>query len=618
MAPEATQAPETTVAPASKYAEAPSLAEMVAAGSLPAVEERLPAEPMVIEPIEEIGQYSDDLHRVLTGPADLTGHRVIVYEAFTRWDYRSGTLEVIPDIAKGWDVSEDGKTYTFYLRKGMKWSDGEPFTADDIVFWYEDIASNEELSPSFPSWLVVAGEPVKITKVDDYTLTFEFAAPYGILLEFMAFMGSAIIAPKHYLSQFHPTYAEAADVEKAVKDAKFEQWYELFSNRNDSMNNPDLPVLWAWKVETPFPGQRMTNVRNPYYWKVDTAGQQLPYFERVVIDMAENNEVIMMKTIAGEVDMQYRHMGFANYSLLTENEEGGDYRVRQWKGGTKPCVYVNQSWTDDGVREVFQTKDFRYAMSHAINREEMSDLFWHGLGVGMNPVASPRDPFYMEGFEKTAVEYDPDTANALLDGMGLDQRDADGFRVMANGERLQLLLECYPSEMGAPVIDIFSQVAGYWQAVGVDAQAKEIERSLWQTRVNANEAMMPAYGIANILWILDPGWYVPYGWCYWAPAYAQWALNPDTGMEPPDEIKQIIDWYNQLKQEPDPAVRLELGQKILSQHNEMVYVIGTVEVDIQPMIVKNDIVNVFEEAPAEYRTYHEGLTWPFQVWRRPA
>jgi peptide/nickel transport system substrate-binding protein len=587
-------------------------------GKLPPVEERLPAEPMVVVPFYEVGQYSDDLHRTLTGPADLTGHRILLREGFARWDYRTGKLEVVPNIAKGWDVSEDGTTYTFYLRKGMKWSDGEPFTADDILFWYEDIALNEELSPTFPSWLTVGGEPVKVEKVDDYTVTFKFAKPYGILLEFMCFQGSAIIAPKHYLKQFHPKYTDKETLDKLVAEAKFEHWYELFANRNDDMNNPELPVLWAWKVEVPFPSQRMISVRNPYYWKVDTQGQQLPYFERVVVDLSDNAEVVMMKTIAGEVDMQYRHMGFANFSLLKENEEKGGYKVYEWIGGPFPCVYVNQSYGDLPLRELLQTKEFRHALSYGINREEMNDLFWHGIGEPGNPVASPRDPFWQEGFGTTAIEFDPDKANELLDSIGLDKRDSEGFRLRPDGTRLQLLLECYPHEMGVPAIDIFSQVAGYWKEhLGIDAMAKEIERSLWSQRAHGNECMMPSYDIAKILWILDPGWFVPYGWCYWAPAYALWATSGGkSGEEPPEEIKQLIQWYEQLKEEPSAEKRLELGRRILAQHNEMIYIVGTCTIDIQPMIVKKDLVNVLEKAPAEYRTFHEGITWPFQVWRR--
>jgi len=580
------------------------------------VEERLPLEPMVVQVVDRPGEYCGDLHRVLTGPTDMGGYTAIMRESFAGWDFRSGNIEVIPNMATGWDISEDAKVYTFHMRKGMRWSDGEPFTADDLVFWYQDIALNSELTPSFPDWLNVGGEPVVVEKVDDYTVTFTFAAAYGILLEYMAFRGEALIAPKHYLSQFHPAYADPDELAAKIEDADFEQWYELFANRNSYTTNPDLPVLWSWKVEAPFPGQRMVSVRNPYYWKVDSNGKQLPYFDRLVNDLAENNEVIMMKTIAGEVDYQYRHMGFSNYSLMKENEEGGDYQVLEWIGGPFPCVYVNQSYGDLPVRELLQTTEFRHALSYGINREEMNDLFWYGLAVPGNPVAGSRDPYWEEGFGTTATEFSPEKANELLDSIGLDKKDGDGFRLRSDGERLSLILECYPSEMGVPAIDIFSQVAMYWQELGIDAQAKEIERSLWSQRALANECMMPSYDIAKVLWVIDPVWFVPYGSCYWAQAYAQWATSGGTaGEEPPEDIKQIIEWYEAMRSEADANKRLDLGRNILRRHHEEVYIIGTCTLDLQPFIKKSDLVNVIDSAVAENRTNHEQISWPWQVWR---
>jgi len=624
-APEATAAPAATTAPAAtaapsaaaKYQEAPSLAALVADGTLPPVEERVSAEPMVVECIEEVGQYSDDLHRVLTGPADMSGYTVMTFDGFSRFDYSSGSLKIVPNIVKGWDIEENGALYRFHLRKGMKWSDGEPFTADDVLFWYEDIALNPEMSPVFPGWLTVGGEPVVIEKVDDYTVTFKFARPYGILLEVMGFRGDAILAPKHYLQQFHPAYADADELAAKVKEAQFEHWYQLFANLNSAPTNPDLPVLYPWKVETPFPGERMVSVRNPYYWKVDTEGKQLPYFDRLVNDLAENNEVIMMKAIAGEVDLQYRHMGFANFSLLKENEETGDYRVREWVGGPFPCIYVNQSAVDLEQRKVLATREFRHALSYAINRDECNDLFWHGLAIPGHPCGGKGDLFWKEGFGTTAIEYDVEKANQMLDAIGLDKRDGDGYRLRPDGQRLQLLMEAYPSEMGVPAIDIFAQVAMYWQEVGIDAQAREIERSLWGQRVMANEMDMPAYDIDKILWMLDPGWYVPYGFCYWGGLFAQWQASGGTaGEEPPTEIKEIIEWYDMLREEPDPEKRLEWGQKILERHNEMIYVIGVCNIDLQPCIVKNDIVNVLQNGLAVPAIRHESVTWPFQAWRR--
>ncbi len=604
----------------SKYSEAPSLAARVAAGELPPVDDRLPEDPMVIEPVAELGEYSEDLRRVLTGPADLTGHRVIVREGFARWDYRSGVIEMIPNLATSWDVVDNGATWTFHLRKGLKWSDGEPFTADDLMFWYEDIALNEELSPSFPSWLKSAGDPVVLEKVDDYTVAFKFTTPYGLLIPFLCYRGCEILVPKHYMQQFHPNYADSDELAAKVKEGGFDHWYELFANRNDDMNNPDLPVLWAWKVEVPFPAERMTNVRNPYYWKVDSAGKQLPYFERVVIDNASNEEVVLMKALAGEVDMQYRHFSFTNFPLLKENEEKGGYRVLEWfydYGG--PCVRVNQSVADPALRPIFQTRSFRHGLSHAINRPEINDLFFHGLGVPENPVSHPVDPAWQEGFGDVATEYSVEKANQLLDEAGLDKRDADGFRLRPDGERLQLLLECYPSEEGAS-IDVFDVVANNWRAVGVEATAKELERTLWSERVRANQMMLPAYLPTGAPWFVQPDGYVPQSTSsYWCPAYGEWVSSGGkAGEEPTEEIKRILDLYEQLKQEPDEQKRTELGREILAQHSEEVYTIGTVRLDTNPLIAKNDIVNVLESAPSDYPYFHEAISWPFQLWRRQA
>lgn len=605
--------PTATVAPASKYSEAPSLAAKVAAGDLPPVDERISEEPLVVECIEETGEYSDDLHRALLGPSDLAGHAYIIEEPFLRWDYRTGNLEIVPNVAKGWDISDDGTTYTFYLRKGMKWSDGEPFTADDVLFWYQDIALNAELSPSFPSWLIVGGQPVVIEKTDDFTIVFRFAQPYGLLPESMCVSSSGILAPKHYLQQFHTTYADPDELSAQVKEADLEHWYQLFATKNDRNNNPDLPVIHAWKVETPFPGERMVSVRNPYYWKVDANGKQLPYFERQVNELAQDKEIVLMKALAGEIDLQTRHLTFDNYSLLKEQEESGGYRVLEWENFLLPSVYVNQSYVEDPVLlDLFRTKEFRYALSYGVKRDELNTLFWYGLAEPTHPVAAKGDPFWQEGFGQTAIKYDREKANQLLDSIGLDKRDRDGYRLRSDGNRLQLVLEYFQD------VDVNEQVATHWQELGIEAVPRLLERSLWQQRIPANEAMLPTYSIALILWVLDPGWYVPWGGhCYFAPGFSTWVgTEGASGVEPTDDVKQLIAWYGELRLEPDAEKRLELGHKILSQHNEQIYIIGTCRVPIAPLIVKNDIVNALPVGLMDSRARVESLSWPFQLWRR--
>jgi peptide/nickel transport system substrate-binding protein len=512
-------------------------------------------------------------------------------------------------------VTPDGKEYTFTLRQGLKWSDGEPFTADDFLFYYEDALLNEEMTPTFPGWLSSGGEGGVYEKIDDHTVKITFAAPYGIFPMYLCFRygGVNTFFCKHYLQDFHPAYAEKEKLDAAVKEGGFEEWFQLFGDRNNFTIHPDVPVAKSWQVSVPFPGQQMVSDRNAFYWKVDTEGKQLPYFDQLVNDYAADNEALALKAIAGEIDFQYRSIGYADYSLFKENEEDGNYTVRQWIGGSFPCVYVNQSVKDPALRELFQNQDFRYGLSHGMDRQEVNELMFYGKAIPGQPCAWEGDLYHKPEFNKTAIDFDPDKANALLDGVGLDQKDAEGYRLRPDGERLELLITCYPSEMGVPVIDIFNKIAEYWDKnLSIKSTAEEVERSLWSERARAGDLMMPGYAIANALWVIDPLWFVPTSpSTYWAALYGTWyATGGKGGEEPPEEYMNLIDLYEKLKAEPDPAKQLEYGQAILEQHNEKVYILGVVKLPFQPLIQHNTIVNCLEVAPAEFRNYHESITWP--------
>ncbi|MBN1813596.1 MAG: hypothetical protein JXA14_17285, partial [Anaerolineae bacterium] len=308
---------DTTLFPTT-FGEAPALADMVAAGTLPPVEERLPdlEDLMVIKPLHEIGQYGGTWRRVFTGPADHeNGNRINSSDKILHFDYTGS--KVMPALAKDWDVSDDGKTITIYLRKGAKWSDGMPLTADDFLFWFEDIYSNPELVPTPFAEMQINGKPGVMKKIDDFTVAFEFPEPYSYFVYQLA--GSTGIGagfatrgafqnfgggycPAHYLKQFLPKYSSEDEVNATAKDLGFDNWVSLIKNKYSWAHNPEVPTMTPWKTVSPLNTPTWSMERNPYFWAVDTEGNQLPYIDEIVMTLAENTEVANLRAIAGEYD----------------------------------------------------------------------------------------------------------------------------------------------------------------------------------------------------------------------------------------------------------------------------------------------------------------------------
>ena len=270
------------------------------------------------------------------GLSDLAGVTRITYNPPLRRNIDGS--EVLPNVFASWEVADEGRVFTFHLRKGMRWSDGAAYTADDILFWYEDIILNEELTPVIPSWFTIEGVPGILSKVDDYTVRVEFASPYGLFPQMLTQPNTIqmVSRPKHYLSQFHPRYAHEEELMQATRAAGLEAWYQLFNLKADPLKNPDEPTINAWKLISDPAKPPYIMERNPYYWKVDPEGNQLPYIDRVVQHYADNAEVINLMAVSGDIDMQLRHIQFLNYPLLMENSERSGYRVLMWPRGSEP------------------------------------------------------------------------------------------------------------------------------------------------------------------------------------------------------------------------------------------------------------------------------------------
>ena len=588
------------------YQEAPVLAQRVAHGELPTVEERLPENPAVIEPVESIGKYGGTWRRLTIGNRDIQLDCRIGYDPLVRWD-RSGT-RVVPNLAESWSIQDAGKTYVFHLRKGLKWSDGHPLTSDDFVFFFEDHLGCKEISPIFPSWLKIGREPVQVTAPDPYTVVFRFAEPYGIFLKMLAYRGNWILAPKHYLKQFHPRYTDEAALKKKAKAAGFDLWRSMYFRMADINSNPDMPTWKAWKITVPAPATRIIAERNPYYWKVDPEGNQLPYLDRVVYTDVQNNEIATIKAMAGEVDFQARRIDATNYPLFMENREKGNYRVLRDPNPNTVCLYLNQHSKDPEMRKILKDRRFRIALSVAIDREELIDVLYTGMATPSRGVINPFDPYYLPEFDQKYVEYDPGLANRLLDEVGLE-RGRDGIRRLHGGKPFRQILNVYPSEAGTSS-DLWQLVADYFREVGLDFAVKMDAVYLSVLQVRAGNSDFWAYSTGGLHWVLDPLWYVPWqSSSYFAPAYGRYQASGGKdrlGVKPPPELQRLIDWYLELRSVVgDERRRLELGHKILRQWAEESYVVGVCRTELVT-IVSNRFKNVPDDIIHDWRIMTPG------------
>ncbi len=589
-----------------KFNEAPMLAELVKQGKLPPVEKRLPEEPAVVEPAEEIGQYGGTWRRAALSPADTMIHQRLGYEPLVRWARDGKTL--IPNLCTSWKVTEGGRVYTFYLRKGVKWSDGQPFTADDIMFWYEDVLLNKEISPTIPSWFVVEGTPGKVERVDTYTVRFRFVRPHSLFLDYLAGPEgpgpNLFDFPKHYLRQFHPKYTDPKKLEEMTKEAKFQFWYQLFSNKASAHLNKELPSLRPWVLRSEPTATRIIAERNPYYWKIDTEGNQLPYIDRIAFDMVQNIELINMKAVAGEIDMQCRNIAFPNYTLLMENRAKGGYDVYRWTSGASgTAFFINQNLKGDSVlQKLFRNYKFRLALSLAINRDEINNLIYLGLG---DPAYKLLPEAYWDDKElRSLYEYNPTKANQILDELGL-KRDKTGYRIRPDGKPLNLTVIvnlAYPIHP-----DVAELVQKYWDAIGIKTAIDTVSGALWWPRISASEYQIAAYEVdytTGRYFLTYSRSFIPNASStYWAPLWGLWYASggkAEGAEKPTGDALKLIAIFDKIKVTTDEKQRAKLSEDALVLCAKNLFAIPTIAGYPAPCVVKNNFKNVPKSAIYAY------------------
>jgi len=591
----------------SKFSESPVLAELVKQGKLPPVKERLPKEPIVIDPVEEIGQYGGTARVIgpINGYGDTEALRP--HEGILR--VGPDGFSVVPNIAKGWKFSQDGKVLTIYLREGMKWSDGEPFTADDIMFWYEDVLQNNELTPTKPVEWSPGGKLMKLEKVNNYTVRAHFAVPYPVAIIHLAHsagVAGRFFLPKHYLMKFHPKYTPMDKIMEQAKKEGFDTWYKYFQKYADYYSGggmaiqPGAPTLQTFYIEK----KELDHVvlkRNPYYWKVDTAGNQLPYIDEVSVTDISNPEVANVKIASGEVDIAELNTTMENYPFYVENKDKGNYRVLLWQSiiGADVAYQLNLTYKEDPVlRDIFRDVRFRKALSLGLNRNEINQLLYLGRATPRQATVIPQSPYFDESFAKAYIEYNPQEANRLLDEMGL-KKGPDGYRLRPDGKRLEILLEYEEGE--TPKGKTTEMAVHYWDALGIKVTAKEISGSLKSQRTSANLIQFGLWHAdrAGFLFTVEPYYWVPTevrSEAPWCVEWARWfASGGKAGEEPPPEIKKIREDWDRMKTTMDEKERIRLAKEILKSNAENLWTIGTVGLAPHPVIVRNNLRNVPEK-----------------------
>ena len=559
-----------------KGKEAPALAAKVKAGDLPPVQKRLPTDPLVVQPNEGIGRYGGDLHLRIAGDSYTNAATVYAdagYEHLVRWD--PTFKKIIPNVATSYEVNADSTEYVFKLREGIKWSDGEPFTSADVVFAVEDVLGNTELTEVPPFGKMNA------EAVDEQTVKITFAEPNGVFVNYLATRRGVYFTdyPRHYLETFHPKYNP--DHDQAAQQIEFDDWKAVFEDVGGSWSfglNLKKPTLNAWLLATASDeSNRVVVERNPYYWKVDPDGSQLPYIDRIVYQVIKQEEAALLKVLNGEVEVSTPEL--KDKPVVAKNRERGDYRLFDVvpEAMNVACIYPNLTHENPVKREILSNKDFRIGLSYAINRQEIIKAVFQRQGEPWQVAPRRESVYFDEEFAKQYSEYDVDKANQSLD-RAYPKKDSKGVRLGPDGKPISLTIDVANIIPTWP--DVLDFVAGFWRAVGVDAQLNAGSAELVVERGEANKHDISVWagegGLDGVV-LLNPYNYLPLlnPYSYFGVRWAQWyTTEGKAGERPPAHIRRQMELYDQVKATADADEQVRLMKQVLAVAKDQFHAIG--------------------------------------------
>jgi peptide/nickel transport system substrate-binding protein len=587
------------------FRQAPMLAALVAAGELPPVEERLPDDPMVVVPIDEIGTYGGTARIFLAGESLIN-----VPEGLLRPGPQMRLN--LPNWAEKAEYSNGARTLNITLRPGHRWSDGHLLTADDYLFFFEHFLMNKDLTPVVEPRFKGA----RIEKHDAHSFSYHFPQPMPLFVNHLAHNSSRLAIPAHFMKRYHPSFTDRAQLEDEAEELGLQDWrtYLTAVNATNDLLFFGRPVLTAY-VLVSRTSTRTRLRRNPYYPKVDPEGNQLPYIDYLEVQRVDSAEIMAAKASTGQVDFAGRQFMTADIPLFKRFEKKNGYSTYIWARpyGSDVVLQFNLNHRDEGLRKIFQDVRFRRAMSLAINREEVNDIVYFGQGVPRQLTVVPSSRYFEPEFAAAWAEFDPVRAGELFDEMGLVDRDGDGTRERLDGEALQITLEYMIGE--TPKQITLDLVTAYWREVGVSVNLKQISGPLQAIRAKAGLMDMTIWHAdrnTDILFPIEPYWYVPVngGWeqSQWS-SWRRWYFTDGTrGSEPPKQIKQLLGWWENLRRATDEKERIEMGKKILRSQAENLWALGVIGLGPHPIIVSDRLRNVPHQG---YWGWDSRWSWPY-------
>ena len=582
--------------------ETPMFAEQVKGNSLPPVDKRLPEKPWVVTHFaggDGPGVPGGQVNMLIASARDTrlmtiySNARLIVYD---------DKFKLQPDILESYEVKE-GREFTFRLRPGHKWSDGQPFTTEDFRYFWEDVANNKELSPSGPSVeLMVDGKAPKVEIIDATTIKYTWDAPNPYFIESQARAAPLFLfRPAHYLKKFHKRYTDPAEIAKSGRGGQ-QSWVQIH-RRLDVMyanDNIELPTLNPWVNTTASPAQRFVFVRNPYYHRVDAKGQQLPYLDRVIFTVAATN-LVPAKAGLGEADLQPRYLNMRDYTFLRKSSKSSGVDVRLWESGSgsQIALYPNLNAKDEVWRKLLRDVRFRRALSLAVDRDELNEVVYIGLAKPSNNTIMQRSVLFKPEYASKWANYDPKLANRLLDEVGLTKKNEVGIRLLPDGRPATIVVEHASEE--TEDADAMSLIADHWKKIGIKLLFKPQTRENFRMRTTSGDAIMTASaGVVTAVPTANtsPKEFAPamQGGLQWS----RWGLHVETKGRQGEkcdmpEACQLLDLLREWEQAVEETARRQVWDKMLAIYTDQVFSIGTVNGILQPIVVGPKVRNVPKE-----------------------